>query len=580
MEQILPGVAASSGIAIGPAFIYHRPGFTIVRRNIQTNEVAVEIQRYLRAIDRTREQIQELARKVHVELGDEHAAIFQAHIVLLDDPIFTAEIPQAIDQRRLNVEFLLNEAIEKFKSVFANLDDAYFRERGGDFQDVGERILKNLTGDERDVLRQLDRPVVLIAEDLSPSDTVSLSPETIRGFATDTGGKTSHVAIVARSLGLPAVVGLTGLINQVQMGDLVVVDGTKGILILNPSPKTLKECQKAQEKYGVFIKSLEALRPLPARTPDNHEVTLAANIEIPQELDDVVSHGAQGVGLFRTEFLFLDRKILPDEDEQYLAYRRLAEKMGTQSAIIRTLDVGGDKFLTHMSHAEKNPFLGLRAIRLCLKQPEIFKPQLRAILRAGVHGRLKVMFPMISSITEVRQAKAVLKECCRELEDEKIAFNPYLEVGAMVEIPSAALMADFMADELDFLSIGTNDLIQYSLAVDRVNEEVAYLYDPLNPAVLRLIKMTVEACHRSGKWVGMCGEMAGDPQLVPLLLGLGLDEFSVSISAVPEVKKVVRMMPFSLAQEIAEEALRCETSEEIMKLIEERIPADLKAILF
>ncbi len=580
MEQVLPGIAASGGIAIGPAFIYHRPGFTIIRRTLQTQEVPLEVQRYLRALERTREQIRALADKVHEELGDEHAAIFQAHIVLLDDPVFINEIPRAIDTRRLNVEFLLNEAIDKFKTVFANLDDAYFRERGGDFQDVGERVLKNLTGDERDVLRQLDRPVILIAEDLSPSDTVSLSTETIKGFATDTGGKTSHVAIVARSLGLPAVVGLTGLINQVQMGDLVVVDGTKGTLVLNPSPKTLKEYQKTQEKYVEFQKSLEALRPLPARTPDNHEVTLAANIEIPQELDDVVSHGAQGVGLFRTEFLYLDRKDLPDEEEQYQHYRRLAEKMGNQSAIIRTLDVGGDKFLSHMSHAEKNPFLGLRAIRLCLKRPDLFKPQLRAVLRAAVHGRLKIMLPMICSIQEVRQARAVLGECARELEAEKAIFNPYVELGAMVEIPSAALMADFMAEELDFLSIGTNDLIQYSLAVDRVNEEVAYLYDPLNPAVLRLIKMTVEACHHAGKWVGMCGEMAGDPQLVPLLLGLGLDEFSVAISAVPEVKKVIRMTPFSLAQEIAEEALRLDDSRDILTLIEERIPADLRSILF
>jgi len=342
----------------------------------------------------------------------------------------------------------------------------------------------------------------------------------------------------------------------------------------------LKEYQKTQEKYVEFQKSLEALRPLPARTPDNHEVTLAANIEIPQELDDVVSHGAQGVGLFRTEFLYLDRKDLPDEEEQYQHYRRLAEKMGNQSAIIRTLDVGGDKFLSHMSHAEKNPFLGLRAIRLCLKRPDLFKPQLRAVLRAAVHGRLKIMLPMICSIQEVRQARAVLGECARELEAEKAIFNPYVELGAMVEIPSAALMADFMAEELDFLSIGTNDLIQYSLAVDRVNEEVAYLYDPLNPAVLRLIKMTVEACHHAGKWVGMCGEMAGDPQLVPLLLGLGLDEFSVAISAVPEVKKVIRMTPFSLAQEIAEEALRLDDSRDILTLIEERIPADLRSILF
>lgn len=580
-EKILQGIPASGGIAIGPAFLYHPTGLASTRRTLRAEEVASEVARYRKAIDQTRTEIQGIESKVQKELGDEHAAIFQAHQVVLDDPLFVEEIPSAIETRRLNAEFLLTEGLTRFKAILSQLEDSYFRERGGDVEDVGSRVLKNLTGVDKEPLKELDREVILVSVDLSPSDTVTLSPETVKGFVTEIGGRTSHVAIVARSLGLPAAVGIGNLTNEVLDGDILIVDGNEGRIIVNPDPKTLKQYRKEKENYEAFYRSLEALRNLPARTPDGREVVLAGNIEIPQEVDDVLAHGAQGIGLFRTEFLFLNRDTLPTEDEQYEVYRDVAKKMGKHPTIVRTLDVGGDKFLSHVNLAEeRNPFLGLRAIRLCLKRPDMFHTQLRAILRASAHGPLMIMFPMISSVQEMRDAKGHLKACMEELKHEKIKFNPSLGVGAMVEIPSAAVIADLLVQECDFMSIGTNDLIQYTLAVDRVNESVAYLYDPLNPAVLRLIHRTIEACREQKKWAGMCGEMAGDPKFVPILLGLGLDEFSVSGSVIPEIKKVIRQMPYALAQEIAHEALSKNTSSEILELIKTKVPPDLKAILF
>ncbi|HTC19779.1 MAG TPA: phosphoenolpyruvate--protein phosphotransferase [bacterium] len=580
-EKIYNGIPASGGIAIGPAFLYHPQGLSAPRRNLRAEEIKAELERYQESLKKTRVQISELEGKMKAKLGEEHAAIFQAHQVVLDDPLFMEEIPQSIQTRRLNAEFLLFEALEKFKTVMASLDDSYFRERGGDIQDVGNRLVKNLTGAERDQLKKLDREVIVIANDLAPSDTVSMQTDTVKGFCTDVGGRTSHVAIVARSLGLPAVLGMQTLTSEVQEGDMVIVDGNKGLVVVNPLPATLKQYQRLKDSYEAFQKSLEELRGLPATTPDGHQVTLAANIEIPQELDEIFKHGAEGIGLFRTEFLFLNREEIPTEEEQYLAYKELATKTGVSPAIIRTLDLGGDKFLSHLNVLnESNPFLGLRAIRLCLKRPDIFKAQLRAILRAAAHGPIKVMFPMISTLMEIRESKVLLNECIQQLKREGQVFRSGIEVGAMIEIPSAAVVADILIQELDFLSIGTNDLIQYTLAVDRVNEAVAYLYDPLNPAILRLVQMTVDACHNAGKWVGMCGEMAGDPQFVPLLLGMGLDEFSVSVSVIPEVKKVIRMMPFEKSKEIAKAALQMKTSDEVLKLIRDNVPSELRAILF
>ncbi len=580
-EKVLNGIPAAGGIAIGPAYLYHPEGFAVSRRNLKHEDVQPELDRYRAALKKTRDQITDLEARMKEKLGKEHAAIFQAHQVVLEDPLFMEEVPAAIQSRQLNAEFLLNESMEKFHKVMESLEDEYFRERAGDIQDVSNRLLRNLAGGERDQLKNLDREVVIIAADLAPSDTVTLSPDTVKGFCTDVGGRTSHVAIVARSLSLPAVVGLQNVTDSVLDGEMVIVDGNKGLVVVNPLPETLRQYEELKGRYEAFQKSLEELQALPATTPDGHRVTLAANIEIPQELDELARHGAEGIGLFRTEFLFMNREEVPSEEEQYEAYKLLATKTGVNPAIIRTLDLGGDKFLTHLNpFHESNPFLGLRAIRLCLKRPEIFKPQLRAILRAGAHGPIKIMFPMISTLSEVREAKILLNQCVMQLKKEGVVFRSSIEIGAMIEIPSAAIVADLMIQEVDFLSIGTNDLIQYSLAVDRVNESVAYLYDPANPAILRLIKMTVDACHKAGKWVGMCGEMAGDPVFIPLLLGMELDELSVSVSVIPEIKKVIRMMPFGIAKEIAQAALQMKTSEEVLRLIKDKVPADLKAILF
>ncbi len=580
-EKVLNGVPASGGIAIGPAHLYRREGFTAHRRTLKASEVEEELARYGQALEKTRAQLLEIETRMKKKLGKEHAAIFGAHQVVLDDPLFGEEIPKSIRGQKLNAEHLLFEALDKFKAAMAALDDGYFRERGGDIQDVADRLMKNLAGAEKDDLKKLDREVILIADDLAPSDTVTLSSDTVKGFCTDVGGRTSHVAIVARSLSIPAVVGMKDITSQVREGDMIILDGNNGLVVLRPEARTLEHYRRLKQSYEAFLKSLEDLRALPAVTPDGHQITLAANIEIPQELDEIARHGAEGIGLYRTEFLFMNRETSPDEEEQFQAYKQLAMKIGVSPAIIRTLDLGGDKFLSHLNPVnESNPFLGLRAIRLCLKNPELFKTQLRAILRASAHGPLKIMFPMISTLSEIREAKILLNQCVQQLKREGVVFREGVEVGVMIEIPSAAIIADLIIQEVDFLSIGTNDLIQYSLAVDRVNEAVAYLYDPLNPAILRLIQMTVKAAHDAGKWVGMCGEMAGDPQFVPLLLGMELDELSASVSVIPEIKKVIRLMPMQAAREIAKEALNLKTSQEVLKLIKDKVPLDLRTILF
>ncbi len=581
-EKMFHGVPASGGIEIGPAYLYRSQGMTSLRRELRPEEVPAELKRYEEALVKTRRQIVELQGRAKQKIGDDHASIFGAHQVLLDDPLFTEEVAQTISAQLLNAEYVLHEALGKFKTIMASLDDEYFRERGGDIQDVGNRVLRNLMGKgEKEDLKKLGREVILIANDLSPSDTVTLSTDVIKAFCTDVGGKTSHVAIVARSLGLPAVVGLQNATAEIRDGDLLIVDGNKGLVLVNPSAQLVDQYRRLKENYAAFQKSLEAFKTLPAVTPDGHRVTLAANIEIPQELDEMERHGAEGIGLYRTEFLYMNRVESPSEEEQFNSYKELATKTGINPAIIRTLDLGGDKFLSHMNMAEeRNPFLGLRAIRLCLKQPDMFKIQLRAILRAAAHGPIKIMFPMISTLSEVMESKALLQECVEELKKEGQVFRAGVEVGVMIEIPSAAVMSDILIQEVDFLSIGTNDLIQYSMAVDRVNESVAYLYDPLNPAILRLIQMTIDAAHKAGKWVGMCGEMAGDPQYVPLLLGMGLDELSTSISVIPEVKKVIRMIPLAKAKEIAAAALKVRTSDEVFDIIRDGVPAELRSILF
>jgi phosphotransferase system enzyme I (PtsI) len=581
-EKIFHGVPASGGIAIGPAYLYHSQGLTVSRRKLKPEEVEPELKRFQEALAKTRAQIKGLEEKAKEKLGEEHASIFSAHQVLLEDPLFTEDVARIVSSDHINAEFVLHEALEKFKTVMASLNDEYFRERGGDIRDVGNRVLRNLMGKgDKEELKKLDKEIILVANDLIPSDMVNLPTETIKAFCTDVGGKTSHVAIVSRSMGLPAVVGMQKATMDIHDGDLLIVDGNKGLVLVNPRPHIIEQYRHLKEEYVAFQKSLEAFKNLPAVTPDGRRVTLAANIETPLELDEMARHGAEGIGLYRTEFLYMNREENPSEEEQFQAYKELAVKTGDHPAIIRTLDLGGDKFLSHLNDSEeKNPFLGLRAIRLCLKRPDIFKIQLRAILRAAAYGPIKIMFPMISSLSEVLESKVLLQECAEELKHEGQVFRSGIEVGVMIEIPSAAIIADILIQEVDFFSIGTNDLIQYSMAADRGNESVAYLYDPLNPAILRLIHMTVEAAHKAGKWVGMCGEVAGDPQFIPLLLGIGLDELSASVSVISEIKKIIRMMPYEKAKEIALAATRVKTSDEVFEIIRDNVPAELKAILF
>jgi len=468
--------------------------------------------------------------------------------------------------------------MDKYIKAFAKMNDEYLKERISDIDDVGKRILKNLLGAKEKSLSDLKEKVIVVAYDLSPSDTATMHKKNVMGFVTDIGGRTSHTAIMAKSLEIPAVVGLEKATAKINSGDMLIVDGTEGIVIINPDKAALKKYHARQSQFVKFEKNLINLKDKPAQTLDGHRIEISANIEMPEEIESVISHGAEGIGLYRTEYLYMNKRGLPSEDEQFEAYKKVVTKLSGSPVIMRTLDLGGDKFLSQLEVPhEMNPFLGWRAIRFCLAQPKIFKAQLRAILRASAFGNIKLIFPMISGVEELRQAIEVLNEVKQELCAKKIKFDKDVEVGAMIEIPSAALTCDLLAKEVDFFSIGTNDLIQYSLAIDRVNEKIAYLYRPTHPAVLRLIKNIIDAGHKNKIWVGMCGEMAGEPAFGLLLLGLGLDEFSMSAAAIPEMKYIIRNLKFKDAQAVAEKALTLPTGEEVEefsnKKLDEFIPA-------
>jgi phosphotransferase system enzyme I (PtsI) len=477
---------------------------------------------------------------------------------------------------RINVAFVFSEVLKKYVGVFSKIEDEYLKERISDINDVGRRILRHLLGKEKKGLGDIKERVVIVAHDLSPSDTAAMYKQSVAGFVTDVGGKTSHTAIMAKSLEIPAVVGTQEAMLKIKQGDLLIVDGSMGMVIVNPDEETLGEYRLQEEKLkGIAEKFLE-VKDLPAVTLDGTLVEINGNIEFPDEVPSVKLHGGAGIGLYRTEFFYMNRKGLPTEEEHYQAYKYVAEAMNPDPVIIRTLDLGGDKFLSQfqLPH-EMQPFLGWRAIRFCLARPDIFKLQLRAILRAGVHGNLKLMYPMISGIEELRQANSILEECRQELRSQGVKFDEDIQVGAMIEVPSAAMTADILAKEADFFSIGTNDLIQYSLAVDRANEKVAYLYDPAHPAVLRLIKSIIDAGHAADINVGMCGEMAGEPALAVILIGLGLDEFSMPAQVIPELKYIVRSLTLKQAQELAQEAMKLSTGKEV----EEFAQLALKKIL-
>ena len=573
----LKGIAAAGGISIGPAYKLGSEEFTVLRQTITWEDIPIQIQLFEEALIKTRREIIELQKRISLDMGQEEAQIFDAHLLVLEDRMLIEDVISRLKKEQLNVAFIFSEVLKKYISVFSQIEDEYLKERTADINDVGKRILRNILGKEKIGLSEIKEKAIIVAHDLSPSDTVAMHTKNVAGFITDIGGKTSHTAIMAKSLEIPAVVGLVTVTAQVNSGDMLIVDGSTGVVIINPDEATLSKYHQELEKLKGIAEKFLLIKDLAAITSDGYEVMINANIEFPDEVPSVKLHGSQGIGLYRTEFFYMNRKDSPSEEEHYQAYKYVAQEMNPHQVIIRTLDIGGDKFLSQFKIPhEMQPFLGWRAIRFCLARPDIFKLQLRAILRASVHGNLKLMYPMISGVEELRQANCLLAEAKEELRKKNLAFNDQIKVGVMIEVPSAALTADILAAEADFFSIGTNDLIQYSLAVDRSNEKVAYLYEPAHPAVLRLIKSVIDVAHAAKIKVAMCGEMAGDPSLALILLGLGLDEFSMPPQVIPELKYIIRGIGFKAAQQIANQAMRLSTGGEVEEFAKTKLAEILK----
>jgi phosphotransferase system enzyme I (PtsI) len=564
-EKVFRGIAVSAGVCRGKILVLHRARHVITRREVAAEEVPGEVSRFEKSLVQTRQQILEVQHKVMESFSAKEADIFEAHLLMLEDRVLVDEVMRLIREQKVNAAYAFHTVAEHYITALASVNDEYLRERAADMRDLTSRMLDNLLDvkDEFD-LRHVTEPSILVSHDLSPSTTAQLDKKFILGFATDIGGKTSHTAIMARSLGIPAVVGLQSISQDLDSGDYALLDGYNGTIIVNPTDQTFFEYGQLAKIKASLEEKLREIKTQPAVTLDGKFIHLSANIENQNDVEAVLAHGAEGVGLFRTEFLFINRESSPGEEEQYKAYRQVAAALKPQPVIIRTLDIGGDKFASHLQLAqEMNPFLGWRAIRFCLAQPELFRAQLRAILRASAEGNVKMMYPMISGLDELNQANALVEKYKTELRAEKIPFDEKMEVGAMIEIPSAALISDTLARRVKFFSIGSNDLIQYTLAADRTNEKVSHLYEPTHPAILGLIKMTVDAAHKHGIWAGVCGEIAGDPVLAPLLIGLGVDELSAAPPIVPQVKYVVRRLKLSEAQALAEFALQCESPSEI-----------------
>lgn len=531
MTSPLSGIAASTGIAIAKAFRLENPELTV--EQLQVGNPAEEIARFDAAVAQSAAELEVIQEKTAQQISDKEAAIFGAHLLVLSDPELIGPIKERISADSVNAEFALQETSDMFITMFEAMDNDYMKERAADIRDVRKRLLSHLLGVKIQDPSMIDEEVIVIAEDLTPSDTVQLNAQFVKGFITDIGGRTSHSAILARTLEIPAVVGAQNAMATIRNGQTVIIDGLEGKIIVDPDAATIQQFEQEKSAYDAQKAEWAKLKDEPTISADGQHVELAANIGTPKDLAGVLEHGAEGIGLYRTEFLYMGRDTFPTEDEQFDAYSKVLKGMNGKPTVVRTLDIGGDKELTYLDlPKELNPFLGLRAIRLCLEMPDLFRTQLRALLRASVHGNLKIMFPMIATVEEFRQGKAMLAEEKAKLLEVGIAVSDSIEVGIMVEIPSTAVMADVFAKEVDFFSIGTNDLIQYTMAADRMNERVSYLYQPFNPAILRLVKMVIDAAHKEGKWAGMCGEMAGDDIAIPILLGLGLDEFSMSASSV------------------------------------------------
>src|SRR5207248_87063 len=560
------GAGVSPGIARGTVHVVRDDLDDVARYRIAPSQIADEIGRFEAALIQTRMQILEMQQRIAESIGAKDAGIFDAHLLVVEDRTLIDEVLRKLDKERVNVEWVFQEVATSYADTLSKIDDPYLRERALDIQDVTKRVIRNLMGKAPKPIVASADPHILVAHNLTPSDTAMMTPDVVLGIATDLGSRTSHTAIMARSLNIPAVVGLHDATERLETGQTVLLDGISGLLIVNPNSETLAAYREIEIRRVRIVEQLTQLRETKSTTRDGRHIVLSANIELPQDVESVAANGAEGIGLYRTEFLYLNRNTLPTEDEQFDTYRRVAEQVHPHPLIIRTFDLGGDKLAPGSVETadELNPFLGCRAIRFCLENLDIFKTQLRAILRASVVGNIKIMFPMISGLQELRQAVNILNDCKNELGRDGIQISEDAEVGAMIEIPSAAISADMLAREVDFFSIGTNDLIQYAIAVDRVNEKIAHLYQPTHPAVLRLLKMIADAGHANNIWVGVCGEMAGDIALVPLLLGLGVDELSTAAILVPRVKRAVQSLEIPECRRLVEEAFHLNPAAEIL----------------
>ncbi|MDO6977982.1 phosphoenolpyruvate--protein phosphotransferase [Staphylococcus aureus] len=567
MSKLIKGIAASDGVAIAKAYLLVEPDLTF-DKNEKVTDVEGEVAKFNNAIEASKVELTKIRNNAEVQLGADKAAIFDAHLLVLDDPELIQPIQDKIKNENANAASALTDVTTQFVTIFESMDNEYMKERAADIRDVSKRVLSHILGVELPNPSMIDESVVIVGNDLTPSDTAQLNKEFVQGFATNIGGRTSHSAIMSRSLEIPAIVGTKSITQEVKQGDMIIVDGLNGDVIVNPTVDELIAYQDKRERYFADKKELQKLRDADTVTVDGVHAELAANIGTPNDLPGVIENGAQGIGLYRTEFLYMGRDQMPTEEEQFEAYKEVLEAMDGKRVVVRTLDIGGDKELSYLNLPEEmNPFLGYRAIRLCLAQQDIFRPQLRALLRASVYGKLNIMFPMVATINEFREAKAILLEEKENLKNEGHDISDDIELGIMVEIPATAALADVFAKEVDFFSIGTNDLIQYTLAADRMSERVSYLYQPYNPSILRLVKQVIEASHKEGKWTGMCGEMAGDETAIPLLLGLGLDEFSMSATSILKARRQINGLSKNEMTELANRAVDCATQEEVIELV-------------
>ncbi|HDB1184443.1 TPA: phosphoenolpyruvate--protein phosphotransferase [Staphylococcus aureus] len=567
MSKLIKGIAASDGVAIAKAYLLVESDLTF-DKNEKVTDVEGEVAKFNSAIEASKVELTKIRNNAEVQLGADKAAIFDAHLLVLDDPELIQPIQDKIKNENANAATALTDVTTQFVTIFESMDNEYMKERAADIRDVSKRVLSHILGVELPNPSMIDESVVIVGNDLTPSDTAQLNKEFVQGFATNIGGRTSHSAIMSRSLEIPAIVGTKSITQEVKQGDMIIVDGLNGDVIVNPTEDELIAYQDKRERYFADKKELQKLRDADTVTVDGVHAELAANIGTPNDLPGVIENGAQGIGLYRTEFLYMGRDQMPTEEEQFEAYKEVLEAMDGKRVVVRTLDIGGDKELSYLNLPEEmNPFLGYRAIRLCLAQQDIFRPQLRALLRASVYGKLNIMFPMVATINEFREAKAILLEEKENLKNEGHDISDDIELGIMVEIPATAALADVFAKEVDFFSIGTNDLIQYTLAADRMSERVSYLYQPYNPSILRLVKQVIEASHKEGKWTGMCGEMAGDETAIPLLLGLGLDEFSMSATSILKARRQINGLSKNEMTELANRAVDCATQEEVIELV-------------